>query len=31
MIIDSWTDYVIAIGVILGLWSFIYKFMEKRQ
>ena len=31
MIIDSWLDYAITIVLILSVWSFIYKFMEKRQ
>ena len=31
MIIDSWTDYVIAIVLILSVWSFLYKFFEGRN
>ena len=31
MLIDSWADYAIAIVLILSVWSFVYKFLEKRQ
>ncbi len=31
MIIDSWLDYVIAIVLILSVWSFIYRSMQKRM
>ena len=31
MLIDSWWDYVIAVVLILSVWSFAYKFFEKRQ
>ena len=31
MIIDSWLDYVIAIGIILTAWTIVYKMLEKKE